>query len=57
MEMKFDISLKDINICPYCLGSGKLKTMQSVAIIGGGSVRGSDIKVKCKYCNGSGLVK
>lgn len=55
MEIKFDM-LKDINICPYCLGTGKLKAMQSVSVIGGGSIRGSDIKAKCKYCNGSGVV-
>lgn len=53
MEIKIE-SLK-INICPYCLGSGKLKVMQSVAVIGGGSVRGKDKKVKCSYCNGSGI--
>lgn len=56
MKIKIE-PLKEINICPYCFGSGKLKAMQSLAIIGGGSIRGSDTKVKCKYCGGSGLIK
>lgn len=40
MEIKIDISLKDINICPYCLGSGELKAMQSLSTFNGGSIRG-----------------
>lgn len=56
MEIKFDFSLKDINICPYCLGAGKLKAMQSASVIGGESIRVSDTKAKCKYCNGSGVI-
>lgn len=40
--------------CPYCGGSGKLYAMQSVALIGGGSVRGSDTIVKCNHCRGTG---
>lgn len=47
----------EINICSYCLGSGKLKAMQSSAVIGGGSIRGVDTKVKCEYCGGGGLAK
>lgn len=56
MEIKIE-PLKEINICSYCLGSGKLKAMQSSAVIGGGSIRGVDTKVKCEYCGGSGLAK
>lgn len=55
MEIKFDM-LKEINICPYCLGRGKLKAMQSTSVIGGLSIRVADTKVKCKYCNGSGVI-
>lgn len=56
MKIKIE-PLKEINICSYCLGSGKLKAMQSSAVIGGGSIRGVDTKVKCEYCGGSGLAK
>lgn len=44
-------------LCSYCLGSGNLKAMQSLAVIGGGFIREKDAKVKCKYCGGSGLAK
>lgn len=57
MNFKIDV-LKDIKIkvkcCPICLGTGKLKAMQSVATYAG-SVRGRDIQVKCKFCNGTGV--
>lgn len=56
MEIKIE-SLKEINICPHCFGSGKLKVMQSLAMTDGGSIRGADAKLKCEYCGGSGLVK
>lgn len=56
MKIKIE-PLKEINIYSYCLGSGDLKAMQSLAVIGGGSIRGTDTKVKCKYCGGSGLAK
>lgn len=56
MKIKIE-PLKEINICSYCLGSGNLKVMQSLAVIGGGSIRGVNAKVKCKYCGGSGLAK
>lgn len=44
------------NICPYCLGAGKLKAMQRAMYIGGGSTRVQDTKVKCSHCNGKGFV-
>lgn len=53
--MEINIDLSGLNICPYCLGTGKLKAMQSLATFNVGSIRGSDTKVKCKYCNGSGV--
>lgn len=49
------MKIDNLNICPYCCGSGKLKAMQSVAVINGGSIRGKDKNVKCKYCNGTGI--
>ncbi|WP_368240454.1 hypothetical protein [Clostridium paraputrificum] len=55
MEIKADINIK-IKPCPYCLGSGKLKAMQSVVITEGVSVRGKDTQVKCKHCEGIGLL-
>lgn len=42
------------DLCPLCLGSGKLKAMQRLALFGGGSVRGPDTRVTCTYCNGTG---
>lgn len=56
MEIKIE-PLKEINFCPFCFGSGKLKAMQSLANFDKGSIRGKDAAVKCKYCDGSGLVK
>lgn len=43
------------DICHHCGGSGELNAMQSMAIIGGGSVRGPDTKVKCNQCKGRGI--
>ena len=53
MEIKIDLS--GVRICPYCLGSGELKAMQSLSTFNGGSIRGKDAMTKCKYCNGSGI--
>lgn len=55
MEIKIDINT-NVKACPYCLGSGKLKAMQSVAISYGWSVRGKDTQVECIHCKGTGLV-
>lgn len=41
-----EIKINNINIYPYCLGSGKLKAMQ---------IGGRDKDVKCKHCNGTGI--
>lgn len=49
-----NIEIKNIPICHYCLGSGKLKAMQS-AIYKNASIRANDITVKCKHCKGTGL--
>lgn len=56
MDFNIDIiTNKSINkICPFCLGAGKLKAMQNV-IAFNVSIRGKDKKVKCKYCNGTGI--
>lgn len=56
--MEFNISIpKCIEIkfkmCPYCFGSGRLKAMQSMSTYGGGSIRGKDTQVKCRFCNGT----
>ena len=52
----FNINVFDSNkICPFCLGTEKLKIMQSIATYDG-SIRGKDKKVRCKYCNGTGRV-
>ncbi|MGU8921268.1 hypothetical protein ACV3UV_11220 [Clostridium perfringens] len=42
------------NICLFCLGTGKLNIMQSIATCNS-SIRGKDKEVKCKYCNGIGI--
>ena len=41
--------------CPSCRGTGKVKAMQSV-ITPIGSARGSDTIIKCKKCEGIGVV-
>lgn len=38
------------DICWNCSGTGKLKAMQSMAVIGGGSVRGPDTTIRCSFC-------
>ncbi|MBO3356146.1 hypothetical protein [Clostridium perfringens] len=56
MDFNIDIITNKFidNICPFCLGVGKLKAMQSTTIYNG-SIRGKDKKVKCRYCNGTGI--
>ena len=59
MEIKLNINfgIKELsmsNTCPYCLGSGKLKSMQRALTYDAGSVRAADTKVKCNHCNGTG---
>lgn len=51
---EISILLKDL--CFHCGGSGKLNAMQSMAVIGGGSVRGPDTTTKCNLCNGTGRI-
>lgn len=55
MNIKINV-LKDVKLCPYCFGTGKLKAMQREAVFGGGSIRGKDTQVKCSYCNGDGVI-
>ena len=54
MEIKID-NLKEINICPRCLGSGRILAMQSVVTRNGTTKRGRDKEVDCNYCNGTGI--
>lgn len=42
--------------CPECLGTGKLKAMQLEIKNNGKSVRGEDAQVKCRKCNGTGVM-
>lgn len=55
MEFKIDIVPCKVGRCSYCLGTGKLKVMQSVIINNTTSIRYKDKEVKCKYCNGTGI--
>ncbi len=55
--VNMDIKINNIKPCIYCMSTGKLKAMQSVATYGDGSVRGKDTQVKCKFCNGTGIIK
>lgn len=53
--MQIEIKIPTLaDICPCCLGSGKVKAMQRAMLFGGGSVRAKDTKVKCTVCNGMG---
>lgn len=47
-----EFSLNDI--CWNCGGTGELKAMQNLAVIGSGSVMGPDTTTKCNFCNGTG---
>lgn len=42
--------MKD-GVCPYCHGTGRIRKMQSMAQIGGPSLRGPDIISVCPYCH------
>lgn len=42
--------------CPYCVGTGKLKAMQSAMTFNGPSVRVHDTKVECSHCKGAGRI-
>ncbi|MFR2887939.1 MAG: hypothetical protein ACLTDM_07085 [Clostridium butyricum] len=54
--MKFITDINtNVKVCPYCLGSGKLKAMQSIVISYGWSIRGKDTQVECIHCKGTGL--
>lgn len=44
-----------ITVCPYCLGTGKLKAMQRAMISHTESIRIKDKEVKCKHCDGIGV--
>lgn len=50
----FGNSIK-MEYCPHCLGVGKLKAMQSVVTYNG-SFKGEDKEIKCKHCDGIGLI-
>lgn len=41
-------------VCPYCLGTGGTRKMQSMAQIGGPSLRGPDLIRVCPHCLGTG---
>lgn len=42
-------------LCPYCLGSGRVRAMQGYMTYDAGSIRGPDTTVKCSACDGSGV--
>ena len=42
------------DVCPKCLGSGKVKAMQMARCINGPTVRVEDTRVACDLCGGSG---
>lgn len=45
------------DLCPMCLGRGKQKAMQRLALFGGGSIRGPDTKITCPHCKGRGVLE
>jgi hypothetical protein len=45
------------DVCPKCLGSGKVKAMQMARCINGPTVRVEDTRVACDLCGGSGRLK
>ena len=53
MDIKITIE-NFVDICPYCLGRGKLKAMQMAMTYDSGTVRCNDTFVKCTYCKGTG---
>ena len=51
-----DTIINITNTCPYCLGSGEIRAMQSMAVINAPSIRGKDKKGICGKCNGRGRI-
>lgn len=49
-----DLSIDLSSICLHCGGTGRLRAMQSMMVMGGSSVRGPDTTAKCNFCNGTG---
>lgn len=45
------------DVCPKCLGSGKVKAMQMARRINGPTVRVEDTRVACDLCGGIGRLK
>lgn len=46
----------EIRICPRCAGIGKLKAMQMGINHKGKTQRVQDTVVKCRHCEGTGLI-
>ncbi|MCM3452761.1 hypothetical protein M3685_02210 [Heyndrickxia oleronia] len=43
------------DLCHYCMGSGKLKAMQSAKLLNlNKTIRVQDTEVECPHCNGTG---
>ncbi|MNH66488.1 hypothetical protein D3C73_185190 [compost metagenome] len=51
IEIKIELPL---NLCPYCLGTGKQKAMQMAVAYDAKTVRTADKKERCSECNGTG---
>jgi RecJ-like exonuclease len=54
--MSIEVKLPSFHdLCPICLGSGKIKAMQRAKISNSKeTVRAKDVELKCSYCKGSG---
>ena len=48
------MSSMKVGVCPYCHGTGGTRRMQSMAQIGGPSLRGPDLISICPHCLGTG---
>lgn len=57
MEIKIQTLPNISDICPNCFGTGKQKAMQMAMTLDKRAIRDKDIKVKCQFCNGTGLRK
>lgn len=53
--MNINIYTVQAKICPYCLGSGKRKAMQSAISRKWTSIRWEDTEQDCQYCKGTGV--
>ncbi|MGL4573058.1 MAG: hypothetical protein ACRCVJ_18605 [Clostridium sp.] len=56
IRINTDIGYIRPKYCNHCMGTGNVKAMQSACAYGKDSVKWYDTTIKCKFCNGKGII-